>query len=158
MKSMVTWLCKIKWAAGLVYNLIWEVAAALLTDWWLGFKVERILLKSHFQPYLKTHTLLMSVPAVRSRTSSVTSRFGGISECCRGTFEAVWVPTPIMHLANITSGRRYDRGCSYLGVKLHFCAEQLAIQSHQLSVSVMEVALEVTGADKESNWVQTVED
>ena len=39
--------------------------------------------------YLKTHTLLMSVPAVRSRTSSVTSRFGGISECCRGTFEVV---------------------------------------------------------------------
>lgn len=127
--------------------MIWEVAAALLTDDGWDLRLNG----SHFQPYLKTHTLLMSVPAVRSRTSSVTSRFGGISECCRGTFEAVLVPTPIMHLANITSGRRYDRGCSYLGVKLHFCAEQLAIQSHQLSVSVMEVALEATGADKESN-------
>ena len=56
-----------------------------------------------------------------------------------------------MHLANITSGFKYDRGRSYLGMKLHFCAEQLAIQSHQLSVSVMEVALEITEADKESN-------
>lgn len=35
---------------------------------------------------LYTHTLLMSVPAVRSRTSSVTSRFGGICGCCRRTF------------------------------------------------------------------------
>lgn len=49
MKSMVTWLCKIKWAAGLVYNLIWEVAAALLTDWWLGFKVERKSLSAVFE-------------------------------------------------------------------------------------------------------------
>lgn len=31
---------------------------------------------------LETHTLLISVPAVRSRTSSVTSRFGGICWCC----------------------------------------------------------------------------
>ena len=29
-----------------------------------------------------THTLLTSVPAVRSRTSSVTSRLVRISECC----------------------------------------------------------------------------
>lgn len=42
--------------------------------------------KSHFLQYLETHTLFMSVPAQRSRTSSVTSRFGGISECCVGAY------------------------------------------------------------------------
>ena len=30
----------------------------------------------------ETHTLLMSVPAARSRTSSVTSRLARISGCC----------------------------------------------------------------------------
>lgn len=32
-----------------VYNLIWAVAAAPLTDWWLGFKVERKSLSAVFE-------------------------------------------------------------------------------------------------------------
>lgn len=54
-----------------------------------------------------------------------------------------------MHLGNIACGVRYDRGRAYLHVKLHFCAEQLGIQSHQLSVFVMEIELETTGAEKQ---------
>lgn len=34
---------------------------------------------------------------------------------------------------------------SYLHMKFHFCAEQLGVQTHQLSISVMEVALNTTG-------------
>lgn len=37
----------------------------------------------------------------------------------------------------------YNGGCAYLHMKLHFCAEQLGIQSHQLSIFVMEVVLEI---------------
>ena len=42
-----------------------------------------------------------------------------------------------------------DRRWSYLHMKLHLCAEQLGVQSHQLSVFVMEVSLDTTEADKE---------
>lgn len=42
-----------------------------------------------------------------------------------------------------------DRGLAYLYMKLHFCAEQFSIQSHQLSIFVMEVALETKGANKQ---------
>lgn len=55
----------------------------------------------------------------------------------------------ICHLGNILCSVTYDRGGPYLHMKLHFCAEQLGVQSHQLSVSVMEVALNTTGADEE---------
>ena len=37
----------------------------------------------------------------------------------------------------------------YLHMKLQFCAEQIGINSYQLPISVMEVALETTRAEKQ---------
>lgn len=42
------------------------------------------------------------------------------------------------------------RGCSYLHVKLHLCAKELRVQSHQLSISVMKVALETRVSEQQA--------
>lgn len=55
----------------------WYNGALTLQDIWKG------LLSSEVNLFFETHTLLMSVPAARSSTSSFTSRFGGISVCCK---------------------------------------------------------------------------
>ncbi len=41
-------------------------------------------------------------------------------------------------------------------MKLHFCAEQLGIQSHQLSVSVVEVGLVTTDKEDEEEMSKNI--
>lgn len=63
-------------------------------------------------------------------------------------------PSPPVPVTNTALWHRtHKRETTHLGVKFHFCAKQLGVDGHQLSVPVVEVTLN-TAADKRVYWSQ----